>query len=393
MADMTLLGLAEQAANTQNVYQNQKINQMKMQAAQEEMNRQNQIRQSFANGMPNPEELYKIDPEYAAQFEQNQITSQANARNFLKGAATDLYARVSRISDPAQQQAVINQYVKPLEPQLRKMGFPMNEPITLDHLKMILGTTPEEQAQAGIASKVAEKQALFPMELQIAQARAEAMRPPVNYQTIERPEGTYRLNPQTGESGLVGGIPGKMNEPKPLQEWQRKNIDFGTRMSEANDIITEIGKNYNPEAVKIAKGLEDIPLAGYAANALISPKDQQIIQAQRQFVNSVLRPESGASISPAEFENAAKQYFPQPNDTDETIARKEQARQTAIEGLMVGIPREYMPKSKMPVGDENIQVDIQHPEKLSEEDKRLLQSDINQEKNKPKGKLKFMGFE
>lgn len=156
MADMTLLGLAEQAANTQNVYQNQKINQMKMQAAQEEMNRQNQIRQSFANGMPNPEELYKIDPEYAAQFEQNQITSQANARNFLKGAATDLYARASRISDPAQQQAVINQYVKPLEPQLRKMGFPMNEPITLDHLKMILGTTPEEAMQA----KVAEKRAL-----------------------------------------------------------------------------------------------------------------------------------------------------------------------------------------------------------------------------------------
>jgi hypothetical protein len=252
------------------------------------------------------------------------------------------------------------------------------------------GLTGQEQGQVDIQQKLAEKQALFPMELKIAQARAEAVRPPVNWNTVQ--EGAYQVNPLTGESRPTGISP-KQIEPKPLQEWQRKNIDFGTRMSEANDIITEIGKNYNPEAVKIAKGLEDIPLAGYAANALISPKDQQIIQAQRQFVNSVLRPESGASISPAEFENAAKQYFPQPNDTDEAIAREKQARQTAIEGLMVGIPREYMPKSKMPVGDENIQVDIQHPEKLSEEDKRLLQSDINQEKNKPKGKLKFMGFE
>ena len=332
------------------------------------------------------------------QNKTNQLQYQSTAHALGSKIATDIVGKVQAMGiDPSAPdfQQKLDQVASPYRPLMASaMGQPDNgQPIHWESLMALKGLTAQEQGQADIQQKLAEKQVLFPMELQIAQARAEAMRPPVNYQTIERPEGTYRLNPQTGESGLVGGIPGKMNEPKPLQEWQRKNIDFGTRMSEANDIITEIGKNYNPEAVKIAKGLEDIPLAGYAANALISPKDQQIIQAQRQFVNSVLRPESGASISPAEFENAAKQYFPQPNDTDETIARKEQARQTAIEGLMVGIPREYMPKSKMPVGDENIQVDIQHPEKLSEEDKRLLQSDINQEKNKPKGKLKFMGFE
>lgn len=332
------------------------------------------------------------------QNKTNQLQYQSTAHALGSKIATDIVGKVQAMGiDPSAPdfQQKLDQVASPYRPLMASaMNQPDNgQPIHWESLMALKGLTAQEQGQADIQQKLAEKQVLFPMELQIAQARAEAMRPPVNYQTIERPEGTYRLNPQTGESGLVGGIPGKMNEPKPLQEWQRKNIDFGTRMSEANDIITEIGKNYNPEAVKIAKGLEDIPLAGYATNALISPKDQQIIQAQRQFVNSVLRPESGASISPAEFENAAKQYFPQPNDTDETIARKEQARQTAIEGLMVGIPREYMPKSKMPAGDENIQVDIQHPEKLSEEDKRLLQSDINQEKNKPKGKLKFMGFE
>lgn len=329
------------------------------------------------------------------QNKTNQMQYQSTAHALGSKIATDIVGKVQAMGiDPSAPdfQQKLDQVASPYRPLMASaMGQPDNgQPIHWESLMALKGLTAQEQGQADIQQKLAEKQVLFPMELQLAQARAEAVRPPVNWNTVQ--EGAYQVNPLTGESRATGISP-KQTEPKPLQEWQRKNIDFGTRMSEANDIITEIGKNYNPEAVKIAKGLEDIPLAGYAANALISPKDQQIIQAQRQFVNSVLRPESGASISPAEFENAAKQYFPQPNDTDETIARKEQARQTAIEGLMVGIPREYMPRSKMPVGDENIQVDIQHPEKLSEEDKRLLQSDINQEKNKPKGKLKFMGFE
>ena len=156
MADMTLMGLAEQAANTKGAYQNQKINQMKMQAAQDEMGRQNQIRQSFAGGMPNAQDLYKIDPEFASNYESNQMKMQAGTREFVKGAATDLYNRVKGIQDPNQQQAIINQYIEPLKPQLQRMGLPMREPMTMEHLKMILGTTPEEAMQA----KIVEKQAL-----------------------------------------------------------------------------------------------------------------------------------------------------------------------------------------------------------------------------------------
>lgn len=140
MADMTLMDLAEQAANTQNVYQNQKINQMKMQAAQEEMNRQNQIRQSFAGGMPNTQDLYKIDPEFASNYENNQLKIQEATRKFVKGAATDLYSRVKNVQDPNQQQAIINQYIEPLKPQLQRMGLPMSEPMTMEHLKMIMGS-------------------------------------------------------------------------------------------------------------------------------------------------------------------------------------------------------------------------------------------------------------
>jgi hypothetical protein len=71
------------------------------------------------------------------------------------------------------------------------------------------------------------------------------------------------------------------------------------------------------------------PLGNFAA----SPSQQKMEQAQRDFVNAVLRQESGASISPAEFDNARKQYFPQPGDSGEVIAQKAKNRAIAIDGM------------------------------------------------------------
>jgi len=36
----------------------------------------------------------------------------------------------------------------------------------------------------------------------------------------------------------------------------------------------------------------------------------------------VLRKESGAAIAASEFDNAEKQYFPQPGDSDQVISQK-----------------------------------------------------------------------
>ena len=65
-----------------------------------------------------------------------------------------------------------------------------------------------------------------------------------------------------------------------------------------------------------------------------SSERQQFEQAQRNFVNSILRRESGAVISPSEFENASLQYFPQPGDGTEVIAQKETNRRRTVSNLM-----------------------------------------------------------
>lgn len=58
-------------------------------------------------------------------------------------------------------------------------------------------------------------------------------------------------------------------------------------------------------------------------------------QAERNFINAVLRRESGAAISPAEFKNAEAQYFPRPGDTPETVEQKRANRLQALEMLKI----------------------------------------------------------
>ena len=56
-------------------------------------------------------------------------------------------------------------------------------------------------------------------------------------------------------------------------------------------------------------------------------------QAERNFVNAILRRESGSAISAAEFDSANKQYFPQVGDSPDVLAQKRRNREVALAGL------------------------------------------------------------
>lgn len=85
-------------------------------------------------------------------------------------------------------------------------------------------------------------------------------------------------------------------------------------------------------------------------NFLVSPDYQMADQAKRNFINAVLRRESGAVISPQEFENAEKQYFPRPGDSPEVIAQKKENRRIAIEGVTRSAGPNYAPPALTPPG-------------------------------------------
>lgn len=134
-------------------------------------------------------------------------------------------------------------------------------------------------------------------------------------------------------------------------EFQGKSATFGLRAQEADKILSGLeGKGVRDTGIirSVAQGTAElIPFVGdrlsssvgsgfnVLPGALGGPNEQQqqTEQARRDFVNAVLRQESGAAIGQNEFENAARQYFPQPGDTDAVVKQKARNRQLAIQGL------------------------------------------------------------
>ncbi len=151
---------------------------------------------------------------------------------------------------------------------------------------------------------------------------------------------TYLLTEKLPEGGLSGGnnpyATGKFNEG------QGKAATYADRMAASDAVITDNEGLNNGTGGWIA-GVAQNNVPDGAFNQVASPERQQATQAQRDFVNAVLRRESGAAISPSEFENAKKQYFPQPGDSPQTIAQKRENRRISTEGIMREAGPAYVP--------------------------------------------------
>jgi hypothetical protein len=189
-----------------------------------------------------------------------------------------------------------------------------------------------------------------------ARARAQLAQSERHFQTtqanttrgqfIETPTGYMLADPKTGAVRPVTGPDGQPLKGKAadrqLTDSQAKANLFGSRMKESDRILSELEGKYNPMAVNAKMGAAEVPLvggvAGYAGNLMLTEKGQQAEQAQRDFINAVLRRESGAVITPQEFANGQKQYFPQPGDTPAVLAQKARNRKLAIHGMEAEVP-------------------------------------------------------
>ena len=128
------------------------------------------------------------------------------------------------------------------------------------------------------------------------------------------------------------------NKPeRPMTEFQGKSSLYGTRAAQSDKILTNLEEKVSTTGLAVKQFLAGTPVIGgalgAAGNVLLSTEQQRVEQAQRDFVNAVLRQESGAVISDAEFENAKKQYFPAPGDDKATRDQKRENRKLAIRGF------------------------------------------------------------
>ena len=150
----------------------------------------------------------------------------------------------------------------------------------------------------------------------------------------------FTVDPRRGVGVQVTGLDGSpLNKgEKPLTEYQGKSTGFGMRAVEADKIIRNLGTTGVAE-VGVKRAAEGVPLVGgmtgAIANSYASKEAQMRDQAERDFVNAVLRQESGAAINKDEFENARRQYFPRVGDGPEVIKQKENNRKTAIDAFKI----------------------------------------------------------
>lgn len=166
-----------------------------------------------------------------------------------------------------------------------------------------------------------------------------------------------KLNPnapqQQAPAGATFARPKSKSEN--LTEAQGKATNFSIRAKQAHEVINNIGEDGKVQPGLIKRGAEAIPFVGEALGTALnitqSDAQQQVEQAQRNFVNAVLRQESGAAINKDEFDNAKKQYFPQPGDSAAVIEQKRLNREAAIKGFDIAAgpgAKQATPPSKAP---------------------------------------------
>ncbi len=151
----------------------------------------------------------------------------------------------------------------------------------------------------------------------------------------------------------VTPVPGQASN-KPLTEGQAKAVLFGNRARNADEILSKVESDTGVtqpgfikraaettgQIVGLGTSFGDVlgGTLGSAVNWTQSSAQQKVEQAQRDFINAVLRRESGAVISEGEFDNARKQYFPQPGEGKEVREQKRKARELAIAGILAEAP-------------------------------------------------------
>jgi hypothetical protein len=119
----------------------------------------------------------------------------------------------------------------------------------------------------------------------------------------------------------------KQTQEKQLPAGQYAAGTYARRLEQSEQVFDQLSKTgYDPTA-------SSQRLAGLLPGELKSKARQAQEQAERNFVNAVLRRESGAAIAASEFENAKQQYFPRPGDDAQVVAQKKANRLQALAGL------------------------------------------------------------
>lgn len=121
-----------------------------------------------------------------------------------------------------------------------------------------------------------------------------------------------------------------------LTEGQSKDLQYYSRGNAAN---RELASNGAALTGTLDSFIRSIPVIGQSAvgNSLVSNDRQLAEQSGSEFVNAILRKDSGAALTPDEVANYGKTYLPQSGDGEPVLKQKQEARTRAMQGIRDGL--------------------------------------------------------
>lgn len=124
---------------------------------------------------------------------------------------------------------------------------------------------------------------------------------------------------------------------KPATASQTTYANYAPRLETADSTIGDLTSSLSKMSTGVFALQESLP------SALQTSDIQAYNQAKNNFINAVLRQESGAAIADSERKNYDQQYFPQPGDSPAVIAQKAQNRAQVIASYKTAAGPAYTP--------------------------------------------------
>jgi len=134
------------------------------------------------------------------------------------------------------------------------------------------------------------------------------------------------VDPQTGQVTFQQG-----GNIKPMTEAQSKDTTYTVRAADALKVFDPLAHNLT------SFGSSTLGNTPYVGNYLKSKEYQQAEQAGNEFLQAILRKDTGAAITEGEQALYGDTYLPRPGDSPEVQAQKAQSRARAIEAMRAGM--------------------------------------------------------
>jgi len=134
-------------------------------------------------------------------------------------------------------------------------------------------------------------------------------------------------------------IPGGPADPskKPMTDSEGKALSFYESGKAANDIYSNLESGIKEHKLDAKHIAESIPIvgdiAGIAVSSTMSPEQQQAENAQRTFINSIVRSQTGADAKDSEMANLRKMFFPDSSASPELKKQMHALRGVVLDSL------------------------------------------------------------